>query len=71
MALLNDILAWTVKELTLCKRDPAGRLFRPPSGLTDKDYEELFLLLKTADGLPHPKNIRKKTKGNSNMALLF
>ena len=56
MALLDEILAWTESSLTLWQRDAARRLFQKQQGLADKDYEDLYALLKSAHGLPDPDN---------------
>lgn len=56
MALLDEILAWTENSLPLWQRDAARRLFQEQQGLADKDYEDLYALLKSAHGLPDPDN---------------
>lgn len=58
MALLNDILSWTETSLTPWQSDAVRRLFQKPEGLSEQDYEELFLLLKAAHGLPNPQNLQ-------------
>lgn len=56
MALLDEILAWTENSLTFWQRDATRRLFQEQQGLGDKDYEDLYALLKSAHGLPDPDN---------------
>ena len=50
MALLNDILVWT-ESLPLWQRDACRRLLKKETGLDDKDYSELYDLLKIENGL--------------------
>lgn len=58
MSLLHDILAWTKTELKLWQRDAVRRLFQKPEGLSSKDYDELFELLKIENGFPNPNNLK-------------
>lgn len=51
MAHVDDILAWTQSSLKLWQRDAARRLFQQQI-LAEKDYEELYALLRAAHGLP-------------------
>lgn len=50
MALLDEILAWTQKELKPWQSDAVRRLFQKVT-LEDKDFEELLSLLKSSHGL--------------------
>jgi len=57
MALLNDILAWSQQDLPLWQQDALRRLLEKPEGLTEEDYDELYILLQATHGLlkpPHP-----------------
>lgn len=54
MALLDDILAWTISDLSLWQRDAERRLFQKEAGLSIQDYDELYVLLRAAHGLPNP-----------------
>lgn len=55
MSLLTDILAWTTTDLTRWQRDAARRLVRKQD-LTQKDFDDLYALLKAAHGLADPEN---------------
>ena len=52
MALLTDILAWSQASLPAWQQDALRRLFQRDSVLEEKDYEELYLLLKASHGVP-------------------
>jgi len=56
MALLEDILGWTQSSLTPWQRDAARRLFQQQN-LPEKDFEELYALLRAAHGLPAPAGL--------------
>ena len=58
MALLDDILAWTISDLSLWQRDAERRLFQKEAGLSVQDYDELYVLLRAANGLPNPLNLQ-------------
>ncbi len=58
MALLDDILAWTISDLSLWQRDAERRLFQKEAGLSVQDYDELYVLLRAAHGLPNPLNLQ-------------
>ena len=57
MALLDDILRWTESSLKPWQRDAARRLFQQKNILSSQDYDELYTLLKAANGLPNPKGL--------------
>ncbi|MDE1980742.1 MAG: AAA family ATPase [Betaproteobacteria bacterium] len=54
MALLDEILAWTEACLTPWQRDAARRLFQEQQGLSPRDYDDLYALMKSAHGLADP-----------------
>ncbi len=56
MTLLDKILKWT-QTLPKWQSDAARRLLQREEGLTEKDYSELFTLLKAGKGLPNPENL--------------
>ena len=58
MTLLDDILTWTEKSLSPWLGDAARRLFQQEDGLSPDDYEELYGMLKAANGLPNPLNLK-------------
>jgi len=53
--LLNDILSWTATDLTQWQRDAVRRLFQKQT-LDQPDYDDLYAMLKSANGLPDPEN---------------
>jgi energy-coupling factor transporter ATP-binding protein EcfA2 len=55
MSLLDDILAWAADELTVWQRDAVRRLFHKQD-FDQQDYDELYAMLKSAQGLPDPQN---------------
>lgn len=55
MALLDDILAWTMDDLTSWQRDAVRRLFQKQI-LDQQDYDDLYAMLKSAHGLSDPQN---------------
>lgn len=57
MALLNEILKWAETKLPLWQQDAVRRLFQREDGLSSKDYDELYALLKAAHGLPNPPDL--------------
>ena len=57
MTLLDKILKWT-QTLPNWQSDAARRLLQREDGLSDDDYSELFILLKTGHGLPNPDNLQ-------------
>ncbi len=57
MSLLNNILAWATTDLTLWQRDAVRRLFQKEA-LDQKDYEELYAMLKSAHGLLDSQNLQ-------------
>lgn len=58
MALLDDILAWSQKDLKPWQRDALRRLFAAPKGaLSTQDMDELYALLKAAHGLSNPSGL--------------
>ena len=50
MSLLQNVLAWSEKELPLWLQDSARRLFFS-NDLTPQDYRELYALLKAGKGI--------------------
>ncbi len=56
MPLLDDILAWTSTALTTWQRDAVRRLFQKEGKLSNQDYDDLHAMLRSAHGLPDPKN---------------
>lgn len=54
MTLLNEILDWTKIDLPAWQRDAARRLFQNAAGLTTADFDELYLMMKAANGLVDP-----------------
>ena len=50
MSILNDVLLWSEKDLSLWLRDAARRLLFNDQ-LTAQDHEELYLLLKAGKGI--------------------
>ncbi|MBF0523150.1 MAG: AAA family ATPase [Candidatus Omnitrophica bacterium] len=54
MSLLSNILEWSTSNLTLWQRDAIRRLFHKQM-LDQQDYEELYGMLKSANGLSDPK----------------
>lgn len=56
MSLLNDILVWT-HTLPNWQRDAARRLLQREDGLSEKDYAELYGLLKAEHKLDNPDQL--------------
>ena len=67
MGLLDDILSWTVNELTAWQRDAARRLFQQPCGLTEADYDELYQLLKASHNLPADEKLQPVPLGKEHL----
>lgn len=55
MPLLNDILVWATTDLTLWQRDAARRLFLKET-LDQKDYDDLYAMLRSSYGLSDAQN---------------
>lgn len=55
MSLLNDILVWASDKLTLWQRDGLRRLFLKQE-LSSQDYDDLYAMLKSAQGLNDDDN---------------
>lgn len=56
MSLLNNIYKWTL-ILPDWQRDAARRLLLQENGLSESDYEELYILLKVEHKLPNPDQV--------------
>jgi ABC-type lipoprotein export system ATPase subunit len=57
MSLLDDILTWATTELTTWQRDALRRLFQKQD-LDAQDYDDLYAMLRSSQGLPDPQNRR-------------
>ena len=62
MALLKDILQWT-ETLPFWQRDAARRLLQNEQGLAEKDYTELYALLKEEHGLHKSEDLKAEPLG--------
>jgi energy-coupling factor transporter ATP-binding protein EcfA2 len=58
MLLITDILRWTETDLTPWQRDAARRLFQKQSNLSVDDFDDFYVLLKAAHGLPNTSNLK-------------
>lgn len=56
MSLLKEVQAWSEAELPLWLQDAARRVFHNQT-LTPKDYDELYLLLKSSQGIEIPEDL--------------
>ena len=55
MSLFDNILSWATAELKGWQRDALRRLFIKQD-LDQQDYDDLYVMLKSAHGLPDPQN---------------
>src|SRR5690349_18535109 len=68
MALIHDILTWTESELSMWQRDAIRRLFKTESNLSEKDYEDLYSLLKAEKGVPTTLSITPQPLQGSDLS---
>lgn len=55
--LMHQILSWSQTELPLFLQDAVRRLYEGGAGLTEEDFDELYLLFKAEHGLETPRRI--------------
>ncbi len=67
MSLLAEILTWSEADLPLWQRDALRRLFQQDSDLTDTDYDELYSLLKTGNGISIPSKLESVALSAANL----
>lgn len=58
MELIDRILKWSETDLKLWQQDAVRRLFQQENQLSEHDWGELYILLKAANGLPDPLNLK-------------